>query len=48
MRYGLKCTRKERDATRARQWDEAGCFVVLTHVPTEGDLAHRAGDVLQG
>ena len=22
--------------------------MLLTHVPTEGDLAHRAGDVLQG
>jgi len=48
MRYGLKCTLKERDATIARQREEAGCFVLLTNVPTEGDLAHRAGDVLKG
>jgi transposase len=48
MRYGLKCTLKERDATIARKRDEAGCFVLLTNVPTEGGLAHRAGDVLKG
>jgi transposase len=48
MRYGLKCTFKERDATIARKREEAGCFVLLTNVPTEGDLAHRAGDVLKG
>jgi len=47
MRYGLKCTLKERDATIARKRDEAGCFVLLTNVPTEGGLAHRAGDVLK-
>jgi len=48
MRYGLKCTLKERDATMVRKREEAGCFVLLTNVPTEGDLAHRAGDVLRG
>jgi hypothetical protein len=31
-----------------RQRDEAGCFVWLPNVPTAGELAHRAGDVLRG
>ena len=48
MRYGLKCTLKERDATMARKREEAGCVVLLTHVPTQGDLAHCAEDVLKG
>ncbi len=26
--------------------EEAGCFVLLTNVPTEGDLAHSARDIL--
>jgi transposase len=26
--------------------EEAGCFVLLTNVPTTGDLAHSAGDSL--
>jgi hypothetical protein len=32
----------------ARKRDEAGCCVLLTNVPTEGGLAHRAGVVLKG
>ena len=48
MRYGLKCTLNERDATMVRQREEAGCVVWLTNVPTEGALAHRAGDGLRG
>ena len=48
MRYGRKCTLTERDATMVRKRDEAGCFVLLTNVPTAGDLAHRAGDGLRG
>jgi transposase len=27
--------------------EEAGCFVLLTNVPTTGDLAHSAGDILK-
>ena len=27
--------------------EEAGCFVLLTNVPAEGELAHSAGDVLK-
>jgi transposase len=48
MRYGLKGTLKARDATMARKRDEAGGVVWLTNVPTEDDLAHRAGAVLKG
>jgi transposase len=31
----------------ARMEEEAGCFVLLTNVPTTGDLAHSAGDILK-
>jgi len=31
----------------ARMEAEAGCFVLLTNVPTTGDLAHSAGDILK-
>jgi hypothetical protein len=31
-----------------RKREEAGCVVLRTHVPPEGDLAHRAGDGLRG
>ncbi len=29
-----------------RMEEEAGCFVLLTHVPTAGDLAHSAREIL--
>jgi hypothetical protein len=48
LRYGLKCTRKERDATMVRKRAEAGCCVWRTKVPTAGALGHRAGEVLRG
>jgi transposase len=47
MRYGLKPTLTERPANMAKKREEAGCFVLLTTVPTEGELAHSAGDVLK-
>jgi hypothetical protein len=35
------------DTARIRQREEeAGCFVLLTHVPTAGDLAPSARDLL--
>lgn len=34
-------------ASLARKREEAGCFVLLTNVPTTGALAHSAKDVLQ-
>jgi transposase len=44
--YRLKTTIKP-DAERiSRREDEAGCFVLRTNVPTAGDLAHRARDIL--
>jgi transposase len=46
MHYRLKTTIKP-DAERIRRReDEAGCFVLLTNVPTAGDLAHSARDIL--
>jgi hypothetical protein len=47
MRYGLRVTVRACTASLVRKRDEAGCFVLLTTVPTTGDLAHRASDVLQ-
>jgi transposase len=47
MRYGLKAVVTERAALIARERDAADCFVLLTNVPTEGSLAHRAEEVLQ-
>jgi transposase len=46
-RYGLQVTLHERAAVVARKRQEAGCFVLLTHVPTAGEMAHRAGEVLR-
>ena len=46
MRYRLK---RPSDPTRsgsASVEEEAGCFVLLTNVPTVGDLAHSARDIL--
>jgi transposase len=47
LRYGLQVTLRERPEVMARKAHEAGCFVLLTHVPTEGEMAPRAGEVLQ-
>jgi transposase len=47
MRYGLQVTLRERHAVMARQRAEAACFVLLTNVPTEGDMAEKAPDVLR-
>jgi hypothetical protein len=47
MRYGLTATLTEHAASLARQRAEADCFVLLTHVPTEGAMAHRAAEVLK-
>jgi transposase/DNA-binding MarR family transcriptional regulator len=46
-RYGLKATLHERSEVIARKGQEAGCFVLLTNVPTEGEMAHSAGEVLR-
>src|SRR5262245_40580339 len=47
LRYGLRITRHERAEVIARKMQETGCFVLLTNVPTAGDMAHRAGEVLR-
>jgi transposase len=47
LRYGLQVTLHERAEVIARKTQEAGCFVLLTNVPTAGEMAHRAGDVLR-
>lgn len=46
MRYGLKAPVRAQSERIARMYEEAGCFVLLTNVPTAGDLAHSARDVL--
>jgi transposase len=47
LRYGLQATLHERAEVSARKRQETGCFVLLTNVPTVGEMAHRAGDVLR-
>src|SRR5262249_27821024 len=47
LRYGLEVTLHERAEVVARKRQEAGCFVLLTNVPTAGEMAHRAGEVLR-
>jgi transposase len=46
-RYRLQVTLHERCEVIARKMQEAGCFVLLTNVPTQGEMAHRAGEVLR-
>jgi transposase len=47
LRYGLQVTLHERAAVIARKVQETGCFVLLTNVPTAGEMAHSAGEVLR-
>jgi transposase len=47
LRYGLQATLHERAEVIARKTQETGCFVLLTNVPTAGDMAHQARDVLR-
>ncbi len=46
MRYRLKTAISPQTERIARLEEEAGCFVLLTNVPTTGDLAHSARDIL--
>jgi transposase len=48
LRYRLKTTISPQTELIARVEEEAGCFVLLTNVPTVGDLAHSARDILTG
>src|SRR5262245_25911171 len=47
VRYGLQVTFHEQAEIIARKGQELGCFVLLTNVPTEGEMAHSAGEVLR-
>jgi transposase len=47
LRYGLKVTLHERVEVVARKVQEMGCFVLLTNVPTAGEMAHSALEVLR-
>src|SRR5215813_10320051 len=47
LRYGLQVTLHERAEVIARKVQETGCFVLLTNVPPEGEMAHSAGEVLR-
>jgi transposase len=47
LRYALQVTLHERTEVIARKRQEVGCFVLLTNVPTVGEMAHRARAVLQ-
>ena len=40
-------TLHERSEVIARKTQETGCFVLLTNVPTAGEMAHTARDVLR-
>jgi len=46
IRYRLKTTISPQTERLVRREEEAGCFVLLTNVPTAGDLAHSARDIL--
>lgn len=46
-RYRVKVTLRERAEVIARKVQETGCFVLLTNVPTQGEMAHSAGEVLR-
>jgi transposase len=46
LRYRLKTTISAQTERIARLEEEAGCFVLLTNVPTAGDLAHNASAIL--
>jgi len=46
LRYRLQTTMRPHTERIGRMEAEAGCFVLLTNVPTAGDLAHSARDIL--
>jgi transposase len=47
LRYGLQVTLHERAEVIDRKVQEMGCVVLLTNVPPEGEMAHRAGEGLR-
>jgi transposase len=46
LRYRLKTTIRPHTERISRMEEEAGCFVLLTNVPTAGDMAHSARAIL--
>ena len=46
MRYRLKPTIRTHTERIARLEEETNCFILLTNVPTAGDMAHSARDIL--
>jgi transposase len=48
LRYRLKTTMSPKTERIVRMEEEAGCFGLLTNVPTVGDLAHSAREILTG
>ena len=46
MHYRLKTTMSPQTERIVRLEEEAGCFVLLTNVPTAGNLAHSVRDIL--
>ena len=46
MRSRLSTTIRPQTERIVRMEEEAGCFVLLTNVPTTGDVAHSARDIL--
>jgi len=47
LRSSLQGTLPGQSESIARKRQETGCFVLLTNVPTPGEMAQTAGDVLQ-
>lgn len=46
LHYGLKVSVYERPEVMAHKAQEAGCFVLVTNVPSQGEMAHGASEVL--
>ena len=45
-RYALAVTVKEKEEAVAKKREEAGCFVLLSNVPKEGEMAHTEAEIL--
>ena len=46
-RYGIVAQIKQKREAIEKKRQEAGCFVLLTNVPTEGEMAHSGSEVLK-
>ena len=47
MRYEVKTTIKEKTEAVNRKREEAGCFVLLSNVPKQGDTGHSPEEILR-